>query len=272
LESLADFAALVLGPSMAYTCAVWPAEDLASAARAAQERVAARLALAPGMRLLDLSCGWGSFACYAAASHGVRVVGLTRSRAQAAYARERVIAEGLADLVDIRVGDTTTVDGRYDAIAGLAATEHPDVAGLPALLVPGGRLLIQQMSRRPGPRVTRRTFTTSYVFPHDGDLRPLGDLVTAFEAAALEVREVTALRESYALTLRAWASALQANLTECAALASPGRARIWLLYLAAAALACETGRVGCTEICAVRRNPEEQPTPAPRPGTAALTR
>jgi cyclopropane-fatty-acyl-phospholipid synthase len=107
--------------------------------------------------------------------------------------------------------------------------------------------------RRSGPHSTRRTFTTSYVFPGNGELRPLGEVVTALEDAALEVRTVTPLREQYARTLRAWADGLQRHWAECSGLASPGRARVWLLYLAASALACETGRIGMYELCAIRR-------------------
>jgi len=278
LDQSPEFAARVLGPGMADTCASRPADGLETAQRAAYARVASRLALSPGMRLLDLSCGWGAFARYAAAEHGVRVVGLTQSRTQAEYARSWMAADGLAESVDIRLGDHTAAgDDPFDAIAGLSAIGRLEVfapdapaTGWHRLLVPGGTLLVQQMVRRPGPHATRRTFTTSYVLPQDGEVRALGDIVNILEAD-LEVREVTALREDYAQTLRAWATALQNHWTECAALASPGRARVWLLYLAASALACDSGRVGFSEICAIRRNSEESTTASFMPGTAVLS-
>lgn len=268
LEESADFAALVLGPSMAHGCAAWPAPSLEAAQRTEYARICARLNLRPGMRLLDLSCGWGAFARYAAEEHGVEAVGLTRSAIQAAYAAQHGKA-------DIRLGDLDEAGGApFDAIVCLGGQANPDlVAGaLHDLLVDGGRLLVQQMTRRPGPHTARRTFTTSYVFPEGGELRSLGAIADAFEAADLEVREVTARREDQAATFRAWAAALQANWAECAALSSPGRARVWLLYLAASALACESGHAGYSELTAVRRNPEHPTTSGILPGTATLTR
>jgi cyclopropane-fatty-acyl-phospholipid synthase len=254
----APFFTRLLGPTLAYQCARWDdgVDDLDKAQRAAHEAIARRLGLGPGRRVLDLSCGWGAFALYAAAEHGARVVGLTRSRAQAEHARDRVGRAGLTALVDIRAGDHSAAGGEpYDAIVALSGTDQAELraAELYKLLRPGGRLLLQQLVRRAGPHSARRTFTTSYVFPQDGELRPLGEVIAAMEEADLEVRTVVPLREQYARTLRAWAAGLQLHWNECGALASPGRARVWLLYLAASALACETGHVGMYEVCVIRR-------------------
>jgi cyclopropane-fatty-acyl-phospholipid synthase len=259
----APFFTRILGPTLAYGCALWDGVDgvdgvdqLGKAQRAAHQAIARRLGLGPRSRVLDLSCGWGAFARYAAAEHGARVVGLTRSRAQADCARDRVGRAGLTELIDIRSGDHCAAgDGPYDAIVALSGTDQAELNGaeLYRLLRPGGRLLLQQLVRRPGPHSSRRTFTTSYVFPEDGELRPLGEIVAVLEEASLEVRTVAPLREQYARTLRAWAAGLQRHWRECGALASPGRARVWLLYLAASALACETGRIGMYEVCAIRR-------------------
>ncbi|MBC6467165.1 class I SAM-dependent methyltransferase [Actinomadura alba] len=255
----------MLGPTMAYGCALWDdAVDLDHAQGLAHAAMAARLGLAPGARLFDLSRGWGSFSLYAAAEHGVRVVTLAQSQRQAEHLRQRASQAGLADRVDVRVGDLHAVgDGQYDAIAGLAGTEQADllnsgsiVPRLYELLAPGGRLLVQQMVRRPGPHPVRRTFTTSYMFPENAELRPLGEIVTALEEGGLEIRGISALREHHARTFRAWAANLQRHWAECGALATPGRARVWLLYLAASALACESGRIGVHEIYAVRRDRE----------------
>jgi cyclopropane-fatty-acyl-phospholipid synthase len=253
----------MLGPTMAYGCALWDdAVDLDQAQGLAHDAIAARLGLAPGARLLDMSRGWGSFALHAAAERGVRVVTLARSQRHAGHLRERVSHAGLDDRVDIRVGDHHTVgDGQYDAIVGLGGTEQLLDSGeivprLYELLAPGGRLLVQQMVRRPGPHPVRRTFTTSYMFPENAELRPLGEIVTALEEAGLEIRGISALREHHARTLRAWAANLQRHWAECGALATPGRARVWLLYLAASALACESGRIGVHEVYAVRRDRE----------------
>ncbi|HEX2312740.1 MAG TPA: class I SAM-dependent methyltransferase [Thermomonospora sp.] len=260
----ADFFELLLGESMAYSCGDWEgAQDLDEAQRTMRESVAERLGLFPGARVLDLNCGWGAFAFHAATKESVRVVGLTRSRAQADFVRERAADFGLADRVEPRLGDLNAAGGGpYDAIVGLGGAELGGGVGsaaLPAdrlfeLLAPGGRLLVQQTSRRPGPHSVRRTFTTSYMFPEDGELRPLGEVVSTLEEAGLEVRGVAALREHYARTLRSWAANLRRHWAECGELASPGRARVWLLYLAASALACESGRIGVHEVLAVRRD------------------
>ncbi|MCW2916996.1 MAG: Cyclopropane-fatty-acyl-phospholipid synthase [Actinomycetia bacterium] len=256
----APFFSRILGPTLAYGCAYWDdAADLEEAQRAAHEAVARRLGLGHRSRILDLSCGWGAFALHAAAEHGARVIGLTRSRAQAEHARDRVERAGLTELIDIRFGDHSAAGGGpYDAIVALSGTDQAELiaAELYEMLTPGGRLLLQQLVRRPGPHSTRRTFTNSYVFPGNGELRPLGEIVATLEEAALEIRGVTPLREQYARTLRAWAAGLQQNWAECGGLASPGRARVWLLYLAASALACETGRIGMHEVCVTRRDRE----------------
>ncbi|MEU5880224.1 class I SAM-dependent methyltransferase [Spirillospora sp. NPDC047279] len=258
LEAPPGFFARLLGPDMAHGSGLWDgAVDLQDAQRAALDSVAERLGLFPGARVLDLNCGWGAFACHAAEQHRVRVVGLTRTAEQGDHVRERAAAAGLSDRVEARGRDLAAAGGGpYDAIVGLTGLESlgRDSGRLYDLLAPGGRLLIQEPVRRPGPHQIRRTFTTSYMFPEDGELRPLGEIVGEIEEAGLEVRSVGALREHHARTLRAWAANLQRHWKECAELAGTGRARVWLLYLAASALACESGRIGVHEIHAIRRD------------------
>ncbi|MFI0450955.1 class I SAM-dependent methyltransferase [Actinomadura sp. 6N118] len=258
LGASAAFFTRLLGSGMAHGSGLWDgAVDLQAAQRAALDSVAERLGLFPGARVLDLNCAWGALACHLAEQHRVRVVGLTRSPGQAEYVRERAAAAGLADRVEPRDRDLAAAGGGpYDAIVGLAGLEAlgRDMPRLYELLAPGGRLLIQEPVRRPGQHQIRRTFTTSYMFPEDGELRPLGEIVAEVEDAGLEVRGVTALREHHARTLRAWAANLQRHWAECIEHAGAGRARVWLLYLAASALACESGRIGVHEICAIRRD------------------
>ncbi|WP_084000154.1 class I SAM-dependent methyltransferase [Actinomadura kijaniata] len=258
LDASPEFFTRMLGPSLAHGTGLWDqAVDLTDAQRAALEAAAERLGLFPGARLLDLNAGWGAFALHAARACDVRVVALTRTHRQAEHLRERAAAAGLADRIDPRAWDLDAAgDGPYDAIVDLAGVETADrdTARLYGLLAPTGRLLLRVQARRPGPHQIRRTFTTSYMFPEDGGLRPLGEIVSDVEAAGLEVRTVGALREHHARTLRSWAANLQRHWAEAAELAGPGHARVWLLYLAASALACESGRVGVHEICAVRRD------------------
>ena len=272
-----DFYALVLGPSMVYSCAYWEpaAEDPAAAggtaggaaglegAQAAKlDLVCRKLALRPGQRLLDVGCGWGSLVLHAAREYGVRAVGVTLSQEQAAFARKRVAEGGLTDRVEIRVQDYREVrDGPYDAIASIGMAEHVGKAryreyadGLRALLRPGGRLLNHQIARRPvqdesGYEVD--DFIDAYVFP-DGELAPLGQTVGVLEDAGFEVRDVESLREHYALTLRAWVANLESDFARAAGLTSPGRARVWRLYMAASALAFERNRIGVNQVLAVR--------------------
>ncbi|TQM67579.1 cyclopropane-fatty-acyl-phospholipid synthase [Actinomadura hallensis] len=267
----AAFFARILGEGLAHGTGLWhgasdldapdldardlDARDLKAAQDAAHEAVAERLGLFPGARVLDLNCGWGAFALHAAARHGARVVGLARTPGQAEHVRAAAERSG-AD-VEVRGWELPEPgDGPYDAIVGLADAAPLDrpAAPLAGLLAPGGRLVLQQPAGRPAPHRRRRSLATGYPFPDAAGPRPLGALVDELDGAGLEVRGVTVLREHHARTLRAWATRLQRHWTECAELAGPGRARVWLLHLAASALACDNGRIGRYEIRAKRTN------------------
>jgi cyclopropane-fatty-acyl-phospholipid synthase len=281
-----DFYQLVLGPSMTYSCAYYeeenvsasgpawgpasgtglsaglsPASGLEAAQQAKCDLVARKLGLKPGMRVLDVGCGWGAFVCNAVRNYGVEAVGITLSSEQADYARRRADAEGLGDRVEIRVQDYRDIkDGPFDAIASIGMSEHVGRAMLPtysadlfALLRPGGRLLNHAISRRPGSGTgfSRTSFIDRYVFP-DGELLPMSMMVEGLEDAGFEVRDVESLREHYALTLRAWVANLEANWERAVQLSSPGRARIWRLYMAGSAVAFEGNRLGVNQVLAVR--------------------
>jgi cyclopropane-fatty-acyl-phospholipid synthase len=258
-----DFYEIVLGPSMVYSCAYW--EDggtLEDAQRDKLELISRKLDLRPGQRLLDVGCGWGSMAIHAAREHGVSVVGVTLSQEQAAYARKRVADEGLTDRVEIRVQDYRDVaDGPYDAISSIGMAEHVGAERyleyaevLYRLLKPGGRLLNHQIARPPRRDESAYDvdeFIDAYVFP-DGELAPVGTTVTQLERAGFEVRDVESIREHYALTLRRWVANLEAQWARAVALTSPGRARVWRLYMAASAVAFERNRIGVNQVLAIR--------------------
>ncbi|MEW2046430.1 cyclopropane-fatty-acyl-phospholipid synthase family protein [Streptomyces sp. NPDC005476] len=259
-----DFYALVLGPSMVYSCAYWESEDstLERAQHDKLELVCRKLDLRPGARLLDVGCGWGSLAVHAAREHGATVVGVTLSQEQAAFARKRVADGGLTDKVDIRVQDYRDVtDGPFDAVSSIGMAEHVGseryleyARTLFALLRPGGRLLNHQIARRPQRDESTYdvdAFIDAYVFP-DGELAPVGTTVTQLERAGLEVRDVESIREHYALTLRRWVARLEADWDRAVHLSSPGRARVWRLYMAASAVAFERNRIGVNQVLAVR--------------------
>ncbi|MFJ4485013.1 class I SAM-dependent methyltransferase [Streptomyces longwoodensis] len=261
-----DFYELVLGPSMVYSCAYWPAPEPGATLEQAQydklELVSRKLGLTPGQRLLDVGCGWGSMAIHAAREHGVSVVGITLSQEQAAYARKRVAEEGLTDRVEIRVQDYRDVtDGPFDAISSIGMAEHVGAdryleyaQDLHALLEPGGRLLNHQIARRPQRDESTYevdAFIDAYVFP-DGELAPVGTTVTQLERAGFEVRDVEAIREHYALTLRRWVTNLEADWKRAVELAGYGRARVWRLYMAASALAFERNQIGVNQVLAAK--------------------
>ncbi len=155
-----DFYRLVLGPSMVYSCAVWEDEDtgLDAAQEAKLDLVCRKLGLKEGMRVLDVGCGWGSFALHAAQNYGVDVVGITLSKEQAALARKRAADVGLSDRIEIRVQDYRDIsDGPFDAISSIGMAEHVGkeqignyAAKLNSLLRPGGRLLNHAISWNAG--------------------------------------------------------------------------------------------------------------------------
>ncbi|WP_406420223.1 cyclopropane-fatty-acyl-phospholipid synthase family protein [Streptomyces sp. NBC_00873] len=258
-----DFYELVLGPSMVYSCAYWEDDgSLEDAQRDKLDLVCRKLALKEGDRLLDVGCGWGSMAIHAARQYGAQVTGVTLSVEQAAYARKRIAEEGLTDRIEIRVQDYRDVrDGPYDAVSSIGMAEHVGSVryreyadDIYALLKPGGRLLNHQIARRPERDESAYhvdEFIDAYVFP-DGELAPLGRTVATLEEAGFEARDVESIREHYALTLRSWVANLEKHWDRAVTMTSPGRARVWRLYMAASALSFERNRIGVNQILVVR--------------------
>jgi cyclopropane-fatty-acyl-phospholipid synthase len=258
-----SFYRLILDSSMAYSSGYWTSDGatygLADAQRDKLDLVCRKLELAPGSSLLDVGCGWGSLTVHAAQQYKAQVTGITLSAEQGGYARARLRGLGLTDRAVISVQDyRDDAGGAYDAIASLEMGEHVGAAGYPAFcaalrarLRPGGRLLIQQMSRgknAPG----GGPFIESYVAA-DMHMRPVGETVELLEQAKLEVLGVQSLRPDYVRTIRAWLENLERNFDEVAGLIGEERARAWRLYLAGGALAFEDGRMGVDQILAVRR-------------------
>ena len=262
-----DFYRMVLGPSMTYSCAVWssPNGTLEDAQAAKHELVSRKLGLGPGMRLLDVGCGWGSMVIHAAKRHGVRAVGVTLSHRQADWARRAAQEAGLADRIQIRVQDYRDVrDGPFDAISSIGMFEHVGAAKLDEyfatlhrLVRPGGRVLNHGIARPASsgarPRFARRGFIDRYVFP-DGELHEVGSVVSRIQNAGLEARDLESLREHYALTLRAWVRNLEAAWPQAVAEVGAGRARVWRLYMAASAMNFEAARNQVHQVLAVRDN------------------
>jgi cyclopropane-fatty-acyl-phospholipid synthase len=258
-----DFYRIVLGPSLTYSCAVFddPAATLEAAQAAKHELVCQKLGLQPGMRLLDVGCGWGGMVLHAAQHHGVRAVGITVSPRQADLAAKRAADTGVADRVEIRLQDYRDVhDGPYDAISSIGMFEHVGLvqlrtyfARLFQLLPDEGRLLNHAIARPAGdrPRFARASFIDRYVFP-DGELHEVGSVISGMQAEGFEVRHVESLREHYALTLRRWVANLEANWDEAVRETGIARARIWRLYMAGSALNFDAGRTQIHQTLAVR--------------------
>ena len=245
-----DFFKLFLGESLTYSCALFSrgAKTLEEAQEAKLELVCQKLDLSPGDRVLDVGCGWGSFAMHAAANHDVSVVGITLSEPQAALARERAAQRGLSDRVDFRVMDYREVaDEPFDAVASIGMVEHVGSAQIDVyakqvarLVKPGRRVLNHGIARLRVGDPEAGPFSERYVFPDAAPLH-LSRIQTAMERAGLETEHVEGLRSDYAETLRHWARNLDDNLDEAIRLAGEERVRVWRLYLRAARRGFESG-------------------------------
>ena len=267
-----EFYSLLLDPSMAYSCGYWtstdPAYTLADAQRDKLDLVCRKLGLEPGMSLLDVGCGWGSLSLHAAEHFGARVTGVTIAAEQKAFIDERIRERGLGDRVQIRLQDYRDVpeEGQYDAVGSIEMGEHVGEANYPTYaevlrrtVRPGGRVLVQQMSRT-GPYPGGGPFIESFIAP-DMQMRPVGETVAYLEAGGLEVRDVHGLREHYVRTVQGWLDRFEANLEELTAMVGEEVVRVWRLYLVGGQLAFRDGRMGVDQILAIRPGGEHSVPP-----------
>jgi cyclopropane-fatty-acyl-phospholipid synthase len=253
---------------MTYSCAIFSrgASTLEEAQRTKLDLVASKLALEPGMKLLDVGCGWGSFAMHAAKEYGAQVTGVTISQNQFELARERVAQAGLSEQVEIRLADYRELpSGSFDAIASIGMSEHVGerqidlyARQLFSLLKPGGTLLNHAIAGLdPDDQPLEDLFSTRYVFP-DGETLPLSRVQLALERAGFETNHVEGFRQDYAVTLDHWAKRLDEHIDEARRLAGDERTRVWRLYLRAARNGFETNYTAVYQVRARK-------TTSPRP-------
>ena len=244
----------VLGPSMAYTCAVYPTADstLEEAQAAKFDLVARKLGLRQGMRLLDVGCGWGGMVLHAAREYGVQALGVTLSEQQASWGQQAIEKAGLSGLAEVRHLDYRDVpETGFDAVSSIGLTEHIGMRQLPGYfefllgkLQPEGRLLNHCITRPDNtePAVRQRGFINRYVFP-DGELEGPGYLISLMHDTGFEVRHEENLREHYAKTLATWGDNLDAHWKEAVAEVGEGTARVWRLYMAGSRLGFDRNHI-----------------------------
>ncbi|MGV9777245.1 class I SAM-dependent methyltransferase [Streptosporangium sp. NPDC003464] len=257
----------VLGPSMAYTCAVFPSEGstLEEAQHAKFDLVAKKLGLKPGMRLLDVGCGWGGMVMHAAREYGVKALGVTLSRQQAEWAQKAIADAGLGDLAEVRHMDYRDVkESDFDAVSSIGLTEHIGKEQLPFYfrflydkLLPGGRILNHCITRPTGTEKTINAggFINRYVFP-DGELESVGYLIRQMEDLGFEIRHEENLREHYAQTLRYWCANLDEHWDEAVQEVGRGTARVWRLYMAGCVVGFERNKIQLHQVLGVKLDSE----------------
>ncbi len=247
-----DFYALMLDPEhWQYSCAYWPdgVETLGDAQTAKLAHIAAKLALKPGQKVLDIGCGWGGMAIFLAKNYDVEVTGITLSEEQIDLAKKRVKDAGVDDRVSIELvdyRDFAAAGRKFDRIVSVGMFEH---VGQPQfedffqacanLLTDDGTMLLHTIGRMGSPGSTD-AFTRKYIFP-GGYIPALSETVAASEKFRLIATDVETLRLHYGKTLRCWYANCMANKQAMIDMYDERFFRMWTFYLAGAATVFEYG-------------------------------
>ena len=251
---------LFLDEDRQYTCAYYrdPANGLEQAQLDKKAHLAAKLYLKPGMKVLDIGCGWGGFAMYMHRHYDVDVLGVALAPDQIEFCNERAAEAGVSDRVKFRLMDYRDLEGPFDRISNIGLIEHlgtPHYPGFYAkcreLLAEDGVMLSHCCGRIGGPGVTDK-WTRKYIFP-GGYIPALSELVTQAEKQRLIVTDVEAIRYHYASTLREWYDRTNAAEEEITALYDQRFFRMWQFYLAAAEAAFRYGAMVNWQIQYVKR-------------------
>ena len=274
----------VLGPSMAYTCAVFPTAE-ATLEQAQGEKfdlVCRKLGLEPGMRMLDIGCGWGGMVLHAVKHYGVEAIGVTLSEQQALWGQQAIDEAGLSSRASIRFSDYRDVpETGFDAISSIGLTEHIGRENYPSYfafaydrLKPEGRMLNHTITRpndaQPSHYAT--SFINRYVFP-DGELSGPGHIMSTMNTAGFEIRHAENLREHYSLTLKHWCQNLEDHWDEAVEEAGLGTARVWRLYMAASRMGFDLNTIQLHQMLGVKLSPRGESGMPLRPdfGGSALS-
>ncbi|MDP4032169.1 MAG: cyclopropane-fatty-acyl-phospholipid synthase family protein [Pseudorhodobacter sp.] len=231
---------LFLDADRQYSCGYFktPEDSLEQAQAQKKAHIGAKLLLQPGMRVLDIGCGWGGMALTLARDHGVKVLGITLSQEQHRMATRRAAEAGLSDRVEFRLTDYRAVTGPFDRIVSVGMFEH---VGVPQyrtyfrqvhdLLAPDGVALIHSIGRVSPPGITS-PWITKYIFP-GGYCPALSEVMPALEQSGLWTNDIEVWRLHYAETLRHWQQRFTANIDAATALYDARFCRMWRYYLVA---------------------------------------
>ena len=241
---------LFLDADRQYSCAYFTDRDnsLEQAQLDKKAHIAAKLYLNPGMKVLDIGCGWGGMALYLHAKFDVEILGITLSEEQLKIARGRAEQAGVADKVKFELIDYRKVEGKFDRIVSIGMYEHVGpahyrtyAAKCRSLLAEDGVMLLHTIGRIGPPRPTD-SWTTKYIFP-GGYIPSLSEIARAAESVRLVTADVETLRLHYGYTLLHWLRRTQAHRAEIVAMYDERFYRMWEFYLAGSATGFINGQI-----------------------------